>query len=158
MRTHWEHPACHGYSRRVHTYRRPVAPRFLHGRRRSSPRGSVRNEIAVLAIQPTSLFQELSRYVLVRARANTSVDPDHSIWCVAVSPDGRFALSGGEYECAALWHIATGRLTRRFGSGSSTFIAAVAFFARLPTSRDRRRQRQCATLGHRERAGTSPSG
>jgi WD40 repeat protein/tRNA A-37 threonylcarbamoyl transferase component Bud32 len=38
----------------------------------------------------------------------------HIVWCVALSPDGRRALSGSEDKSMRLWDVATGREVRRF--------------------------------------------
>jgi WD40 repeat protein len=47
---------------------------------------------------------------------------------IAVSPDGRLALSGGEDAKVRLWDLATGQLMRTFmGKGVPTPVHAVAF-------------------------------
>ena len=49
-----------------------------------------------------------------------------AVWSVAISPDGRFALSGSEDYTLKLWDIATARELRVF-SGHTGFVSSVAF-------------------------------
>jgi WD40 repeat protein len=50
----------------------------------------------------------------------------HAVTSVAVSPDGRYALSGGEDKLVLLWDLAKGRVVHRF-EGHEGRVMAVAF-------------------------------
>jgi WD40 repeat protein len=52
--------------------------------------------------------------------------PGHIVWSVAVSPDGRHILSGGEDKLVILWDLAKGREVRRF-EGHKGRVLTVAF-------------------------------
>ncbi|MGO9057261.1 MAG: WD40 repeat domain-containing protein, partial [Candidatus Binataceae bacterium] len=52
--------------------------------------------------------------------------PEYAVYSVAVSPDGRSALSGGESGTMNLWDIASGHELYRF-SGHQSFVNSVVF-------------------------------
>lgn len=48
-------------------------------------------------------------------------------WAVAVSPNGRYLLSGGDAMVVLLWDVESGKLVRRFEKAHAGPIAALAF-------------------------------
>lgn len=76
---------------------------------------------ALLEAKPVDLPWRLPQGAKVSARNGCN-----SIFAMAVSPDGRFALQGGLGQNLSLWDLAKGVELRRFGKRQSS-ISAVAF-------------------------------
>jgi eukaryotic-like serine/threonine-protein kinase len=71
----------------------------------------------VAALWATGMYTEQPRELL---------EHSGSIQCVAFSPDGRFALSGGEDKALCLWDTSSGRKIRRLPGHAAT-VLSVAF-------------------------------
>jgi WD40 repeat protein len=70
--------------------------------------------------------QTIGLWDVATGRELRGFSPSSGVTSIALSPDGRFALSGSNDRAARLWDVATGKEVRRF-PGESTAVTAVAF-------------------------------
>lgn len=100
---------------------------------KEQPEDSGRSQIYALARAPGGAVLaggEGGRLVRwnVRTGEVTQVIPAHSrmLWAAAVTPDGRFAVTGGLEEAARVWHLETGDRIGAADDGAENAAAAAA--------------------------------